>query len=227
MASEVDISNLALSHLGERASVVSINPPEGSSFAPLCQIWFPVARRFALSIHDWNFATRRAEATLLTEVPLMGWAHAYAKPANSLTVFAVLPPGADGDVFSSQLNKYAATSLQGFIEPYAAVAESPQDFIMETLDDGSEVIYTNQADALMRFTVDVTDTGRFTPLFDLTLSHILASYLAGPILKGDVGRAESKAQLQMAMGMLGMAAKHDMRQQKSSVRPAPSWIRNR
>ena len=44
MASEVDICNLALGHLGDNATVASLNPPEGSVQAQHCARFYPIAR---------------------------------------------------------------------------------------------------------------------------------------------------------------------------------------
>jgi len=59
MASIVDICNLALSHLGDSATVSSIDPPEGSAQADLCARFFPIALASLLEAHSWGFATRR------------------------------------------------------------------------------------------------------------------------------------------------------------------------
>lgn len=228
MADEISISNLALAHVGERASVSSLSPPEGSAFAPQCAAWLPIARRAMLEMHDWNFATRRTSATLLGEAPLNGWQYAYAKPNLALRVFAVLPKQTDGDIRSSQLNRYSnAAGQYGYLGNYTATATAPRDFILETLSDGTEVIYTNEPEATLRYTVDVTDYSKYSPLAELALSHILASFLVGPILKGATGRAESKAQLQTAMSYMMRAAASDASQSKRTDQHEVPWITNR
>ena len=58
MASEVDICNLALGHLGDNATVSSISPPEGSAQAEHCARFYPIARDALLEMHNWNFAMR-------------------------------------------------------------------------------------------------------------------------------------------------------------------------
>jgi len=60
MASDVDLGNLMLSHLGDDATVTNLNPPEGSSQAEHVAVFFPIARDSLLEMHNWNFATRRA-----------------------------------------------------------------------------------------------------------------------------------------------------------------------
>ena len=60
MASEVDICNLALSHLGDTATIASLDPPEGSAQAEHCARFYPIARDSLLEMHAWGFATSRA-----------------------------------------------------------------------------------------------------------------------------------------------------------------------
>ena len=59
MASAVDICNLALSRIGDIASVQSIDPPEASAQAIHCARFYPVARDSMLERHPWGFATLR------------------------------------------------------------------------------------------------------------------------------------------------------------------------
>ena len=89
MSSVVDLCNLALSRLGDSATVASIDPPEGSSQAEHCSRFYPIARDSLLEMHDWKFATRRAPLSELT-VDSFNWAHAYAEPNGALRIISVL-----------------------------------------------------------------------------------------------------------------------------------------
>ena len=60
MATEVDICNLALAHLGDDATIASIKPPEGSAQAEKAARFYPIARDTLLDMHTWNFAMKRA-----------------------------------------------------------------------------------------------------------------------------------------------------------------------
>lgn len=60
MPSAVTICNLALAHLGDSATVSSIDPPEGSAQAEHCARFYPVALGLLLEAHPWNFATKRS-----------------------------------------------------------------------------------------------------------------------------------------------------------------------
>lgn len=89
------------------------------------------------------------------------WLFAYAQPSDCLKPWSILKAG--------------------------AVRES--DGAEFTVEDS--VIYTNEPNAVLRYTRDVTDTTRYTPQFDSALSWLLASYLAGPIIKGNEGAQAS------------------------------------
>lgn len=168
MASAVDICNLALSLLGERAEVAAISPPDGSVESQHCGRFYPMARDELLEMHAWTFAARRI---VLAQAPATrpGWAYAYAMPANCLKPRSVQSIEAADD------------------------AES-DDYLVETGDAGSRVIYTNRAEATLLYTASVTDTTRYTPLFVGALGRLLAVKLSGVVIKGAAGMQVAQAQ---------------------------------
>lgn len=221
MTSEVDIVNLALSMLGDDATVSSIDPPEGSAQAAHAARFYPIARNAILEMHAWGFATKRAALALLSTTPPSQWQYVYAMPINMLNILAVTSDTAQDDYST------------GFPPPYTPFQESnnnigqgaytPQPYVVESLSDGSQVIYTNQQNAVMRYTVLVTDVTKFTPLFVHALSVTLASHLAGPVLKGETGRAERKALMTEAMQILASAKVSDANQRRTDVSHITPW----
>lgn len=163
MASEVDICNLALALLGDDATVASIDPPEGSPQATHCARFYPMARNTLQTLHEWGFCTRRAALTQLVEVPLYGWAVAYALPPRLARAVELVGPG----------------------------GEPLQDYQIEA-GDGAGVLYANAESVLLRYTEFVADTSRFPPGFTDALCWLLASMLAGPLLKGEMGAGAAK-----------------------------------
>lgn len=232
MPSDVDICNLMLAHLGDDATVSEIDPPEGSAQAEHCARFYPIARDSLLEMHDWKFATRRVPLTPVTLPDNAGWLYAYAKPANTIRVVAVIPPGVS-DNYTAALggmpNGYRSYGPDDYNPPYLNTGATyiPQDFQVETDEDGNEIILTNQAEATARITFRVTDTTRFSPLFVDTLGWYGASLIAGPLLKGDVGAAEAKRCLQFAMGLLAKATTSDARQQQVNPVQNVPWIGGR
>jgi hypothetical protein len=61
----------------------------------------------------------------------------------------------------------------------------------------------------------------------MALSWQLASMLAGPILKGDAGSAESKRCTQMAMGYLSQAQQSDANQRRTTIEHIVPWSAGR
>lgn len=157
MASEVDICNTALSHIGQDANVTSIDPPDSTAEADHCSRWYPIARDALLESHAWNFATRRIQLAEVTN-DLVSWRFAYAWPDDCLRPLCVLLPQATDDT-------------------------KGQDFVVETNEDGDKIIYSNTEDAVLKFIIRVTDTTKFSPLVVMAVSRLLASYLCGPITK--------------------------------------------
>jgi len=215
MASETDICNLALGHLGDTASVTSLNPPEGSAQAEHCARFYPLARDALLELHPWGFATRRVALALLGN-GWPEWDYSYAQPADALNLIAVLPPDATNDY--SQGLASVALAAGGYV---------PQDFSCETDPGGADVIYTDQPDAVLRYTAIITDTSRFSPLFVVALSWQLAAFLAGPILKGEAGAAEAKRCSAMMRAYLAEAAESDAQQRRINPVHNVSWINGR
>jgi hypothetical protein len=91
VASAVDICNMALSNLGERANIVSIAPPDGSVNADHCARFYPQARDEVIEARDWAFATKRAALAPVTNT-LTSYEFAYALPADYIAASRVLQP---------------------------------------------------------------------------------------------------------------------------------------
>lgn len=199
---EVSICNLALSRLGETASLSSIDPPEGSAEAEHCAIFYPIARDTLLELHDWKFATRRVLLAAMSDADTWEWAYAYATPAGLVRALKVLPASAsaanDGEPFDQQL------------------AES-----------GDRMILTNCAEASLLYTVQCSDTSLFPPLFVDALVWLLAADLAGPIIKGNEGATMAKTCMNWFTGVLAQAKASDANQRLLRPDHTPGWIAGR
>lgn len=217
MASEVDICNLALGHLGDNATVASLNPPEGSAQAEHCARFYPMARDSLLELHTWGFATKRVTlAQLGTGWP--EWDYSYAQPSDALNILAVLPPDSTDDYSIASVTNVPMSAGGSYV---------PQAFSCEVDADGNEVIYTDQADAVLRYTGRIEDPTKFSPTFVVALSWHLASMLAGPIIKGDAGAAEAKRCSAMAEAWISKAKESDANQRRVNPTHIVSWMGNR
>jgi len=175
MASDVDISNTALGHLGARAQISAISPPDGTVEAGYCARFYPIARRELLEAYPWPFATTRVTLAEVTN-PSTVWDYAYALPSDCLKPLRVLA-------------ETVATTLYGIIDLYDhlpalryedSISErNSADFVVE-----GNVVLTNEPEAVLIYRYDVIDTSRYSPMFVSAAGMLLAGYLAGPIIKG-------------------------------------------
>lgn len=207
MASVVDICNLALSHLGDRATLASIDPPEGSAQADHCARFWPIARDEAISQFDWGFASRSAETALLADLVQddSRWRYAYARPADYLVARELTYPNGEITVWDHN---------------------SPL-FEEGTLADGTPVLFAATDLAALRYTRRVADASRYPPLFVSAVSYLLASYLAGPVVKGRSGVGMADKMMAMWRAKLGEAETLDANQRHSTTRFTPAAVRAR
>lgn len=226
MASDVDICNEALSHLGDAATVSSINPPEGSAQAEHCARFYPSALASLIEMHPWAFATRRSALAQVAN-PSTTYAYAYALPSNTVNLLAILAADASDDYSApGQIDglSYASPYTQN---PNLGGAYTPQRYAIEIDDQGSEIILTNQVNAVARHTILVNDPTKFTPMFREALGWFLASKLAGPVLMGDTGRRAALSCMQTAMMWFAKAADSDASSRKADPQHQVSWLNAR
>lgn len=201
MASDVDICNLALAHLGDEANVVCIDPADQSAQAQYCARFYPLALSMVLTDHNWGFATRTVPlAQIACDNQL--WPYCYRLPSDFNNVNALYNSDATDDVNHG----------------------SQQEFSVEINLAGEQVIYTRQSFAMLKYTAMVSNSAQFSPAFIEALSWRLASMLAGPILKGDVGVSAAKSLMQDYKIALANAALSDTQDRKVVVRHTPSGI---
>lgn len=222
MATEIDICNLALAHLGDDATIASIKPPEGSAQAEHAARFYSIARNTLLELHTWNFASKRSSLATVTNT-IDQWEYAYVAPADMITPLAIISPTAQNDYATRMSANDTPGNLTANAAPTIVAGQyTPQQFAIE-----GNLIYTNQENALLRYQSLITDPTKFSPLFVVTLSWHLASMLAGPIIKGDQGRAESKRCTEIMTGYLASAKQQDILQRDITVEHIVPWTSGR
>jgi len=234
MASAIDICNTALSHIGDTANVTSIDPPDGSAQAGYCARFYPIALNAFLEMASWQFSTvRQALATVAN--PSSTWLYAYAYPAGVINLISVLSSDALDDYSQNFATVGTAEDFANggpafpdfsFANP-ADNVYSPQPYTVEQDGEGNQIILTNCSSAVLRYTMAVSDPTKFSPLFVLALSYLLASMLAGPIVKGEVGRALSTAMLTTFKSFGGQATSSDANQRRTEVKQSVPWMAGR
>ena len=204
MASVVTICNIALSRIGDSASVSSIDPPDGSAQSEACYRLYPVALASCLDTHNWSFATKRAELSELAEgqVAKNPWCHAFALPADCRRVIDILNPECP------------------------RIKTHKHDFEVIGAEFGS-VILTNVKNPIVRYVMSDPKPSQFTGLFTDALAWLLASYLAGETIRGDSAFSYLQNCQKMYQQTIALAAKKDANLTHVKTRVIAPWILRR
>ena len=182
MTTAVDICNMALSYLGDRATITSIDPPEGSPQADHCARFYPIALGQILRAGSWSFATARKQLPQVTDVP-PGFTYAYAYPSDCMELRSVRDKGGNPILSYSVIRSGDATVI-GTHVPVGWVEYSTS----ETKD---EVLPSDFADAL---------------------AHLLASKLAGAMITGSSGAQMAEEHLKIYLTLLKDVMQRDAKQ---------------
>lgn len=185
MATEVDICNMALAYLGDRATVSSINPPEGSAQADHCARFYPIARAQLLSEYPWAFALKRTKlAKLATPVATEG--NSFTLPQDCVRLVSVHAVG-------------------------APEVDSILDYDFESFN-GYVIINCQAEEIFVKYVSSTTAESMFTPVFADTLAHLLASKLAGSLVPGTSGIKLAQEELKLYRAFVAEAIKQDASQ---------------
>jgi hypothetical protein len=153
MVDRVGICKMALGHI--RAATIEAFE-EASPQAGWCRTYYDIARQVALSGFNWGFARRRRSLVLHTEEAPEGWLYRYQYPSDCLKARYIELPNRN--------------------------PRSPAPFEIELDAAGdSKTILTDVESAILIYTVDVTNTARFTAEFVNCFSWLMGSYLAMPV----------------------------------------------
>jgi hypothetical protein len=172
-ASDVDIVNMALGHLGTaRTSARSRLPMARPRPTHAARVYAHI-RDWLLERFPWKFALRRP--------PWPSARTSRSAPGTTST------PSRTTACVISVLPRATPRTIR------------PRTSTRRPTRDGQGLILTDAIkDATARFVARVTDPGKFTPGFTETFSWFLAASLAGPIIKGETGRAEAIRCIQAA-----------------------------
>ena len=158
MASQVDVYNLALSNIASKARVNSLT--EDSVERKTCEAQFFAAREDVLEDHDWNFASFYSTLVLVKEstdtvAPPLPWIYQYEYPALCVKAREI----------TRQVD-----------------SEADVPFRVDLNDDKTgKYIHTDKQDAILRYTIRVTNMTLFTPKAVKALGWKLATLIVIPL----------------------------------------------
>lgn len=176
MATDTDIANMALGHLGTRATIQDLG--ENSVESREISRWYATVRDVVLSKLDWNFS--RVYLTLaLSGTSPARWGFSYAYPSDCLKFLRI----------------------EMGVSNWFPIDPSPN---YEVATDGTNrFILCNVQQAIGVYTQRVTDPNRFEPEFTAAFAMALAGMVALPITqKQDLAnqlQGKAVAMIEMAM----------------------------
>jgi hypothetical protein len=196
-SSQVQISNLALAHIGVSQFIAA--PNEKSKEANICALFFEQVRDNLLESLEWNFASRRVKLAQTTSA-ITNWLYAYQVPTDCIAARRLVMPG-------------------------MRMLPSESRIPFEIGSDGKQtVILTDQENAELIYTERVTDPNRFAPSFVTALSWYLAAEIAMPLA---VSTQLADRAAKMAQAAFNSAAASDLQQEQEDNPPESEFIRAR
>ena len=198
MASQIDIYNMALGHLGQQQTVSSLT--EQSSQRIALSRFYATARDMQLRLAQWPFARKTKMLSVVAEDPTDEWTFSYRYPNDCLYMRRI---------FSGERN-----DAEDSIVPYLLVQDS-----------AGMLVYTDLNECQIEYTSKCDNTSIFPPDFVMALSALLAS-LAGPSLCGGDLKPANRAYELHSM-YLGKAISNSMGEEKPDRYPDDSFTRSR
>ena len=159
MASETDIANMALAHLGNSNVIMALD--EKSNEARACLLFYEQCRDEVLTAFPWTFANQQEALGLVAVMPTTEWAYSYRYPSDVIQLIRILSGTLRVDTHGSRV-------------PYKLGRDST-----------GMLIYTDQPNAVVEYTYRVTETASFTPHFVKALALRLAADIAPLVTGGD------------------------------------------
>lgn len=200
MSTQVEICNLALSHVGVGKEIATFDT-EKSQEAQACRRFYDPARLAALRDFAWPFATKFVTLGLIKSSPTTEWAYSYQYPSDCLK-------------FRRILSLIRNDTRQSRIPFRFVYGQSGQE------------IYTDQDSAQAEYTVDVNDTSRFPPDFVIALSYRLAAMIAPRVTGGDPFKLGPQA-LQLYALEISKASANAANEEQEEESPDSEFVRAR
>ncbi len=171
MASNTDICNMALSHIGVGREISNLDT-DSSQEAQSCRRFYTQALQATLRDFEWPFATNYITLALVTNNPTTEWLFAYQYPSDCLHFRRVLS---------------CLTAQYG--NPYFSgngldTRQSRVPYIIVNAATGAQ-IYCNQDLAQAEYKAEVDNTAIYPPDFVIALSFRIAMYIAPRLTGGD------------------------------------------
>lgn len=171
MSAQIDICNMALSHLGVSVEVQDLTTDRSAAAQALRRFYEPT-RDEVLRDFDWSFARKREVLALVETDPNLDWTYSYRRPAEAVAIRS-LPN--DAGIRQETLSSRTAFD--------------------EGSDDTGELIFADLTDAEVVYTFRETNTELYPPDFVAAFSLLLAARIGPRVAGGDQFKLADRAYL--------------------------------
>jgi len=246
MTSEVDVANRALSDVGTRSQIASLD--EDSNEARQCKLLLHAQRDQLLRMAPWNCAMNFQNLSLICSapgtpenpsgglstwskgIPAPPWSYEYAYPSDCLRPIYVVPQFTTGFTSGVPITTAVTGGAPAFWNgPPVRFKVAVDQIDLNTGKPSTEgvdqrVILTNQEQAILAYVKRVTDPDVWDDLFRNALVSSLAARLV-IALTGDKGLAQLK--ITEANQHIMQARQMDGNEGLTVNDVTPDWIRAR
>lgn len=244
MTDNVDIANRALSAIGTRSSIASLD--EVSNEARQCKLLLDPSRDELLRLAPWNCAANYTNLALIcaapgtAENPTQGsttwqkgippppWAYEYAYPSDCLRPLWVVPQFstgyAGGIPITTAVTGASPTFWSGPPIRFKVGIDQIAGGIPSNVGVDTKVIWTNQEQALLHYIKRVT----LPDVWDAQFQQALVAYLGARLviaLTGD--KPLANLQIALANDFISKARAGDGNEGLTIIDFTPDWIRCR
>lgn len=200
MATQTEIANIALTHIGVGKEIGNLET-EKSEEAEACRRMFDLALDETLRGFAWPFATRFVTLALVADNPTTEWAKSYRYPSDCLLLRRLLS-GARTDTRQSRVPYRVSGDAQG------------------------KLILTDISDAVLEYTVRVTNTETLSPDFTNAIAALLAFYIAPRLTGGDPFKLGQRAYEIWRLAIANAAAM-SVNEEQPDEEPDSEFVRTR
>lgn len=166
MPSKTDICNMALMRLAHSDRIGNFD--ENSTAADILRLFYDASLDKVLRDFQWPFATKRVALALAEADPIPEFSFSYRVPSDCVMFRKVMNGVRDDRQDTRITNWYGA-------------------------DDQSDLIYTDEENAIGEYTFRVSDPARLPADFVTAFSYFLASEIAESLTSGDLAGLGDKA----------------------------------
>lgn len=205
MASNTEIANIALSHIGVGKEISDLTT-EKSEEARACRRFFDIARDQTLRDYSWPFARRETDLSLIQSFLTVDseWDYEYRYPSDAVKILRI--------VSQNYGNRNPARQTR---IPYKISG-----------DGTARVILCDEEQAKVEYIKRVTDEAYYPSDFEIAFAYRLAMYIAPRLTAGDPFGIINRMR-EMYAQEIAMAKVNSMNEEQVDENPESEFVRSR